>query len=157
MKISKLFCAVIATVCLLVGCTFNPMVAIYDNDEKIASTTNSYNLIGIEQTLVKEQFTASVNKMEGMDTIWTFESEEDKVVDITYKINVSSGKMKLVLINPEDEVVTIAEYNSEMSEPVQSTMNIGKGSNRIKIVAAKDTKFDINISISEGEFDELGL
>ena len=71
-------------------------------------------------------------------------------------INVSSGKMKLVLINPKGDVSIIAECDTEMSEPVQSTLNVESGNNRIKIVAGENTKFDIEISIQEGEFKELG-
>ena len=94
--------------------------------------------------------------MEGMDTIWVFDAEEDKSLDITYTINVFSGKMKLVLINPKGDVSIIAECDTEMSEPIQSTLNIESGNNRIKIVAGANTKFDIDISIQEGEFKELG-
>lgn len=94
--------------------------------------------------------------MEGMDTIWVFDAEEDKSLEITYIINVSSGKMKLVLINPKGDVSIIAECDTEMSEPIQSTLNIESGNNRIKIVAGANTKFDIDISIQEGEFKELG-
>ena len=39
---------------------------------------------------------------------------------------------------------------------IQSTLNVESGNNRIKIVAGKNTKFDIEISIQEGEFKELG-
>ena len=91
-----------------------------------------------------------------MDTIWVFDAEEDKSLDITYTINVSSGKMKLVLINPKGDVSIIAECDTEMSEPIQSTLNVESGNNRIKIVAGENTKFDIEISIPEGEFKELG-
>ena len=94
--------------------------------------------------------------MEGMDTIWVFDAEEDKSLEITYIINVSSGKMKLVLINPKGDVSIIAECDTEMSEPIQSTLNVESGNNRIKIVAGENTKFDIEISIQEGEFKELG-
>ena len=91
-----------------------------------------------------------------MDTIWVFDAEEDKSLDITYTINVFSGKMKLVLINPKGDVSIIAECDTEMSEPIQSTLNVESGNNRIKIVAGENTKFDIEISIQEGEFKELG-
>ena len=156
MKMKKLFSAVLVVVCLMTGCASNPMVEIYDNDKKIASDTNTYNLNDVEQTSEDGHFTASVEKMEGMDTIWVFEAEEDTALDITYTLNVSSGKMKLVLINPNGEVLIIAECDSEMLEPVQSTLNVESGINRIKIVADKNTKFDIDISVLEGEFKELG-
>ena len=155
MKMKKLFGAGLIAFCLMTGCA-NPMVAVYDNDIKIASSTNSYNLNNYEQTVEDGHFTASVEKMEGMDTIWVFDAEEDISLDITYILNVSSGKMKLVLINPKGDVSTIAECDAEMSEPIQSTLNVESGNNRIKIVSGENTRFDIEISIPEGEFKELG-
>ena len=156
MKIRKIFGATLITVCLITGCAANPMVAVYDNDQRIASDTNTYNLDKVDQTTEDGHFTASVEKMEGMDTIGVFDAEEDTSLDITYTLNVSSGKMKLVLINPKGDVSVIDECDTEMSEPVQSTLNVESGNNRIKIVAGENTKFDIEISIQEGEFKELG-
>ena len=151
-----MLCVVLLVVSLMMGCSTNPMIAIYDNEQKIASDTNSYNLDEVEQTLENGHFVASAEKMEGMDTIWTFESEDEKSVDITYSINVTSGKLKMVLINSNGEVHVISECDYEMDEPIQEILDVGKGNNRIKIVAGKNTKFDIDISIPEGEFKELG-
>lgn len=145
-----------AVVCLITGCGRNPMLAVYDNDAKIASNTNTYSLINYEQVQSDLHFTASVEKMEGMDTIWVFDAEEDTAVDITYKLNVSSGRMKLVLINPEKEVSVIAECNSGMEDFVSDTLDIKKGNNRIKIVAGENTQFDIDFTISHGGLKELG-
>ena len=156
MRIKRLLCAEFITVCLIAGCASNPMVAVYDNDIKIASSTNTYNLINYDQTTENGHFTANVEKMEGMDTLWVFDAEEDAFLDITYTLNVYSGKVKLVLINPMGDVSIIAECDTEMADPFQSTLNIESGNNRIKIVAGENTKFDIDISIPEGEFKELG-
>lgn len=156
MKTKKLLGVGLIAACLMAGCASNPMVAVYDNDTKIASSTNSYNLFNYEQTTEDGHFTANVEKMEGMDTIWVFDTEENTSLDITYTLNVYSGKVKLVLINPKGEVSIIAECETEIAEPVQSTLNVENGNNRIKIVAGKNTKFDIEISIPEGEFKELG-
>ena len=49
MKIKKMLAAGMIAVCLMTGCA-NPMVAIYDNDIKIASNTNSYNLTQTSHT-----------------------------------------------------------------------------------------------------------
>lgn len=156
MKTKKLFAAVLTAVCFMTGCASNPMAAVYDNDTKIASNTNTYNLINYEQTLEDGHFTANVEKMEGMDTIWVFDVKEDMTLDITYTLNVSSGSAKIVLINPDGEVAVIAECDSEMTEPVQSTLDVKSGNNRIKIVTDRNTKFDADIMIPEGEFKELG-
>lgn len=155
-KSRKLFGVVLVVVCLITGCGRNPMLAVYDNDAKIASDTNTYSLINYEQVQSDLHFTASVEKMEGMDTIWVFDAEEDTAVDITYKLNVSSGRMKLVLISPEKEVSVIAECDSGMEDFVSDTLDIKKGNNRIKIVAGENTKFDIDFLISHGGLKELG-
>ena len=156
MKTKKLLGVGLIAVCLMAGCASNPMVAVYDNDTKIASSTNTYNLINYDQTTENGHFTANVEKMEGMDTLWVFDAEEDVFLEITYTLNVYSGMVKLVLINPAGDVSIIAECDTEMAEPFQSTLNVESGNNRIKIVAGENTKFDIDISIPEGEFKELG-
>ncbi len=145
-----------AVVCMIAGCGVNPMLSVYDDDAKIASASNTYNIMNYEQVQSDLHFTASVEKMEGMDTIWVFDAEEDTEVDITYRLNVSSGKMKLVWINPEKEVSVIVECDSEMEDSVQETLHIKKGNNRIKIVAGENTQFDIDFTISHGGLKELG-
>ena len=155
MKNRKIIGAALLTVCLLTGCASNSTVDVYDSDKKIASDTNTYNLVNYEQTLDDRHFTASVEKMEGMYTIWSFNATEDTAVDITYSLNVFAGKMKLVLINDDGEVTVVTECDFEMTEPVEHILNVESGNNRIKIVADENTKFDIDISISEGEFEEF--
>lgn len=155
MKTKKILGAALMSGCLMAGCV-NPMASVYDNDSRIASASNSYNLNNIEQTSADGYFIASVEKMEGMDTIWVYEAKEDTALEITYKLNVSSGKVKLALINPNGEIIIIAECDSEMADPAQSTLNMVSGNNRIKIVAGENTRFDIELTISEGEFKELG-
>ena len=150
MKTRKIMGMALVAMCLWTGCASDATVDVYDNDKKIASDTNTYNLINCKQTVEDRNFTASVEKMEGMDTIWRFTAAEDSTVDITYSLKVFSGKVKLVLINNE------AECDSEMTEPAQNMLNIESGNNRIKLVADENTKFDIEISISEGEFEKLG-
>ena len=156
MKTRKIMGMALVAICLWTGCASDATVDVYDNDKKVASDTNTYNLINCKQTVEDRNFTASVEKMEGMDTIWKFTAAEDSTVDITYSLKVFSGKVKLVLINNEGEVFVIAECDSEMTEPAQNMLNIESGNNRIKLVADENTKFDIEISISEGEFEKLG-
>jgi len=45
---------------------------------------------------------------------------------------------------------------AKSTDSVQSTFNAANGNNRIKVVAGENTKFDIDIYISKGEFKELG-
>jgi len=156
MKKRKIVAIVFMAICLWSGCASNSTIDVYDSDKKIASDTNTYNLSNYEQDVEDRHFTASVEMIEGMDTIWIFNATEDTTIDITYLLKVYSGKMKLVLINDKGEIFVIAECDSEMADPVQNMLNIESGNNRIKIVADENTKFDIDISISEGKFEKLG-
>ena len=49
MKAKNILYAVLITVCFLTGCAFNSIATIFENDKIIASVTNSYSLINIEQ------------------------------------------------------------------------------------------------------------
>lgn len=157
MKKKKIVVGTFLTTILLAGCAINPAVAVYDNNEKIASESNTFNLDAVEQEIKDGQMTANVERMEGMEIIWSYSSEEDREVDITYNLNVYSGKLKMVLITPDGEVNVIEECDTEMAEPLQSALNVQSGENRIKLVAGKDTKFDMEVSISEGEFLKIGF
>lgn len=95
-----------------------------------------------------------------MDTIWTYDENgcEKKKVEFTYFASVYSGKMKIVLIEPDGSLTTIAEITpeTEMEDPQTYAIEIKEGLNRIKIVGGKNTKFDIELSASKGKFNELG-
>lgn len=144
---------------LFTGCSNNSMISIYNDKDKIASSTNSYNLIDTTQTIKENNFTGRVEKIEGMDTIWTYEADEDMSLDITYLLNVTKGKVKLVLISPDNSLTDIIERSSKASltDFATSTMQIKKGLNRIKMVAGKDCSVEFDITISCGKFKELGM
>lgn len=142
----------------LSGCRTNPMLAVYNDDSKIASDSNSYNLINDEQSIENQNYEGSIEKFEGMDTIWTYDAMEDITLDMAYQVSVHTGKMKLVLIAPDDTLTTIVEVTPKttMKNIENTTLELKKGKNRIKVVGGKNTKLDIDISIPEGEFNNLG-
>lgn len=144
---------------MLVGCSKNYMTSIYNDNEKISSNTNSFNLDIEEQSIEGQKFNGVIKKIEGMDTIWTYESDKDMELDMTYLLNVISGKVKLVLIAPDSSVTNLIEATkeSEVIDYVTNTLQIKKGLNRIKIVADKNTSLEFDISIPNGEFKELGM
>lgn len=142
---------------LLAGCS-NAMADVYDNESKIISNTNSFNLDGIEQEIVDNSYNATVEKMEGMDTVWTLETEEETTVDFAYDITLYNGKVKVVLISPDGELTTLAECISNQDNSSNNTsLSLSQGEYRIKIIAGENTKFDISLSITDGSFRELGL
>lgn len=144
---------------VLVGCSKNYMASIYNDNEKISSDANSFNLDVDKQSIDGQKFKGVIKKIEGMDTIWTYESDKDMELDMTYLLNVVSGKLKLVLISPDSSVTTLIERSkeSEVVDYATNTLQIKKGLNRIKIVANKNTSIEFNIIIPNGEFKELGM
>ena len=151
--------ALVFGVVVCASCASTSMADMYDNDSKIAGNSNSYNLKNCEQHIDGQNYQCRIEKLEGMDTVWTYDAAEDVSAELSYSVSVYNGKMKLVLIAPDDSLTTIAEITAETaSEASQKhTVHLKKGKNRIKVVAAKDTKLDIELSIPIGEFEELGF
>ena len=153
----KMIVGTLLVVFLLSGCS-NAMADIYDNESKITSDTNSFNLDGIEQEIEGNSYNATIEKMEGMDTVWTLDTEEETTVDISYDITLYNGKIKVALIYPDGELTTLAECKSSQDNSSNSTsLTLPQGEYRIKIIAGENTKFDISLSITDGSFHELGL
>ena len=153
----KMIVGTLLVVFLLSGCS-NAMADIYDNESKITSDTNSFNLDGIEQEIEGNSYNATIEKMEGMDTVWTLDTEEETTVDISYDITLYNEKVKVVLIYPDGELTTLAECISNQDNSSNSTsLTLPQGEYRIKIIAGENTKFDISLSITDGSFHELGL
>ncbi len=127
------------------ACASKPMVDIYDIDSKIADNSNSYNLINCEQRIEEQNYKCSIEKFEGMDTVWTYDAAEDVSAELSFFVSVYDGKMKLVLIAPDDSLTTIAEITPEtkLEDPINYTINLKKGKNRIKVVAGIDTKLEL--------------
>lgn len=155
--ILKLLICTIALI--LLGCSSNSAVSVYDDEAQISSETNSFNLDLVEQNIDNHNFVGTIDKFEGMDTIWTYESDKDTQIDMKYKIKVTSGKVKLVLISPDATTTTLVEItdSSDLNDYAINNLTIKKGENRIKMVAGKNTKLEFEISIEEGEFIELGF
>lgn len=144
---------------LLVGCQNSSFTSIYNDDNKIVSGSNTFSLTNYEQDIDGQRYFGTVNSMDGMDTIWIYEATEDTKIDMRYLLTVQKGKVKLVLISPDKSLTTLVESTnkSDLKDYATNKLFIKKGLNRIKFVADENAKFDFDIIITEGEFQELGL
>lgn len=140
------------------ACGTNTIAAIYDNDSRIASQGNSFSYYAdVKQTIDDNQYKSSVHGMDGMDTVWTLDAEDDTEVEIDFNIQHQSGEMKLVLISPDGETENIIECTEETSVEGSPVYELKKGENRIKVVSKDKAEFDLNLSINQGSFEELGM
>ena len=104
-----LLTALFASALSLAGCSGLGANA-YNNERSIASDMNSYNLNNITQTSDDGTFSAQVGNMEGMDTIWTYDAENETSTELSYDITLYSGKLKLTLISPDKKVTTLVNW-----------------------------------------------
>lgn len=107
-----LLAALCASILSLAGCSGLGAGA-YNNEKSIASDVNSYNLNNVTQSNEGDTFSAQVEKMEGMDTIWDCSADAALETELSYDITLYSGKVKLALISPDEEVTTLVELDSE--------------------------------------------
>lgn len=143
--------------CLIFALTACSVMDVYSDDSRIASISNSYNLTNYSQEQSEHRIEGTVGKFHGMDTIWSFDSEEDTEVSMTYRIDLQEGKLKLALIAPDGTVSVIDEFTDPGDGSEQEVkVSIKKGLNRIKMVG-QEAAFEWHIEMEQGKFGELGM
>ena len=130
------------------GCSLNNGAKVYNDEKMIVKNYDSYNLIRSRQNVKNNCISGSAERMEGMGTIWKLNADTPTDVNISYKIKVSSGKAKLVLISPDNTVTELAECtpDSASKQKQTDTFHVDAGKNRIKLIGVKGTK------IGRGDF-----
>lgn len=152
------YAAVFATVILLT--IFLP-AAVYD-DQKLLAGIDSANKMNYRLSKNDGIITVKCNKMTGADTLLRYKADDDMNLNMYYTFQVTSGKAKLILVNPDDTVITLVEQSGDdASEQNVSTavdsdsiapaaesmavLDLKKGENRIRIVCEKGTAFSLSL------------
>ena len=136
----------------------NPGKRFYDNEKGIAGQTNSYNLTNYSGSQDENTVSGSAEKMEGMDTIWNYTASDDTEVILSWKLSVSSGKAKLVLIDPDGNLSTVVECeaSSDGQQEGSGTFEIKQGENRVKLVGAEETALEFEFTADKGDVHTPG-
>ncbi len=147
------FCLVVSqAACGSIPAEEDEMAEIYDNAEKLANNFSSYRMENAEQTIDGMRMSGTFEKLNGMVMFWTYEPAEDTVADIRYLLKVSAGKVKLVLVDGNNRIETVAEMTRqekmEGSEAV--TLSIRAGYNRLKLVGTQDAVVEFDIEMNAG-------
>ena len=160
----KILIILMVSVFMLSGCSSEMINAIsegansaYEDDERIAGTSNSYNKSFSLQQSKNGHLTGTVKNMQGMDTIWKYKAKEDMELQMDYLLNNKAGQVKLVLILPDDSLVTLVEVNEDsekQEEMLSETVTLLKGMNRIKLVAKDAEEIEYELNIPEGSYDK---
>lgn len=113
----------------------------------LVKESDSYSYNNDVQNIYKDKADIRFSSFYGDDTIWIMKADKDNTVDIKYAINISSGKFKLILIDPNDKVTVICEGSGNSSK----TLDLPKGKNRIKIVgSAAKGKVSMELELGDG-------
>ena len=141
------------SVSLLVGCGSNMMNKIYNDNSKIADESDTYGVDDSEETIESGNYKGKM-KLSGSLTIWKYESSEDFDLEVPYTLSVKSQKAKIVLISPDNTVVTLVENTDKATIEGKTTIAvpIKKGTNRIKLVGYDKADIDVELHIDQGEF-----
>lgn len=149
-KIIALF-LLCCTIILISGCA-DDRNAIYDDSVKIAKSSDSHLSVMSVYNRNDNEFNMSAQSFTGAKTIWNYDAKNEGDVTFSYSLSVSEGgKAKLVLITPDNEVVTLIENIDNIEEIQSQTVSLKKGKNRIKIVGYDDPKLNLVLSVDVGE------
>lgn len=142
---------------IFIGCGDGDITsAIYNNDKKLAETSDSWSLFNNNQSIENNEFNGTY-ELSGCGTIWRYSSDEQFDLQVPYNLTVNSGKAKLILITPDNEVKTLVENTSKSPVKYESTFTlpIEKGLNRIKLVGSKKANIQVQLKIDEGTFEKI--
>ena len=157
-KIIVFFAMINILMILFVGCNKSTIDKVYNDSNKIASVSDTWGLDESNQTIEPGIYKGSL-KLSGSGTIWTYDSSSDIDLKVPYILSVKSGKAKIVLISPDNMVVTLIESTSKatMEGTTSLTVPIKKGNNRIKLVGYEKSDVDIELHIEKGIFKKISL
>ncbi|MEG0857896.1 MAG: hypothetical protein RSG52_15635 [Terrisporobacter sp.] len=139
------------------GCSTN-MKSVYSSTDKISSNSNSFNLNDESQTIDNQSYVGKL-EFEGMDTIWSYNAENNEGVELSYLLSIAKGKAKLVLINSNGDVETIIE-NEDNDQPTDMNsvkLSLTEGENRIKLVAQDNAQIELKFNVSKGDIMKVGF
>ncbi len=124
-------------VTLLLGCT-NVAIQknVFDKEDEIIKQGDSYSYYSRLGTVSENTANLNFKNFYGAETIFTIEDVEILNIEISYE--VSKGRFKVVLIDPNDEITIINE---------SIVINLLEGMYRIKIVG-DDATGNIDMTIS---------
>lgn len=158
MKVWKMITAAGLTIMLLPGCAMNTGARVYNDEKALAGDYSSYNLTNFSGNQSENTVSDSAEKLEGMDTIWELDAEEPEEVNISYSLTVTSGKAKLVYVDPEGTVSTLLECSAgeDAGQSASEIIEVREGENRIRLVGAEGTGLEYEFTADKGDVEAFG-
>ncbi|MCX8074562.1 MAG: hypothetical protein N2749_03145 [Clostridia bacterium] len=146
MKKIMLFICIILLIAILIFFIFSKtnsyQKSIYNDAEKISVIGDSYSFNTRNGNFINDKFSISFKGFSGKQTLWKLAAKEDSMIDISYNVEIKSGKFKICLIDENEGVESIV-----VGSKVEDAMiDVRKGDNYITIVGnGASGKIDLSI------------
>ena len=136
---------------LLTGCGNEFARREYDSNEKIAQIEDHYAKEVSVANSINGEYSLTVSKFDGRQTIWTETLEENQNMDIDFSFSISNGLAKIVHIDGDGNVTTVRECSPDTSTDgfVTKTISFKSGQNRLKIVGYDCKNIDLKMLFEE--------
>ena len=134
--------------CLLITACSNAFAKReYNSDEKISQTADRYAKEVSVGNSTNRQYSLTVGKFNGRETLWEETLEENQDVEIDISFSLSNGRGKIVHIDKDDNVTTVIECTPDTSTDgfVTKTLSLTSGQNRLKLVGYDCENIDLKI------------
>ncbi|WP_017473420.1 hypothetical protein [Amphibacillus jilinensis] len=124
---------------------------IYDDEDRIASQSESQIYRNRRESVRNGDYHLSFF-FSGIDTLWTFESENNNgaILTVNYESEITEGRFKAVLVSPDDTIDVIFEGTDQGT--IQIPLEQGKS--RFRIVG-EEAEGEINLSITSVDSVEI--
>lgn len=144
----KFALVLIAAMCLtLAGCGNEFAKEEYEQASMIAAD-DRYAETGFDLTTTDNGFKVKAKKFDGRDTLWTITEETGCDVAAQVWFSLSEGKAKLVLVDDNGDVFTVAEATGKEDMLKKTMIYINKGENRFKLVGYDCKNVEIGLSLN---------
>lgn len=109
---------------------------LYDDPKALGGSANSYSAILFVNSRSGDGWSGSVGKLSGVHEVATIHRGEEAPVTVTCRLEVTSGKAKLVWADPEGNVTTLLEGCAGEEDTLTLTLIMPEGTNRFKVAGA---------------------
>jgi hypothetical protein len=120
----------------LSACNFSAYGQLYDDEEKMMATGDTYSFLGMVETNDSIEF----NRFSGIYTLKSFNVNGPVTIDI--EMNINSGRFKVILVSDDDGI-------QELSEGINQITVVDDRA-RLRIVG-DDAKGSLDFSIQTPE------
>ncbi len=126
--------------------------ALYDDEGQFVKTGDSYSFFRKNGEIDERQMALSCQRFYGMQTVWEVNAEEEGLLKVNYDCQLKRGKLKVVVITPELDVMHLFEQCGKGSREI----TLSEGKYVVRIVG-KNANGKVSMQLEHGENVSIGV